>query len=484
MTTMHWHGMHQVGTSFFDGPPGYNQCLINSINASGKLLMNTNNVTKLSYLFKPHAAGTFWYHGHYKGQTSDGIFGPIIVEDSPSITQAYAKYGMTYTAETTLIIGDFYNQESRNYIPYFLSPASKGFEPIPDAIFVNNQLPNSLVVNINKKDKLRVRLINAGPMSMFKVYVDGMALNVIEIDGVQTVPFNVSYVPVNVAQRASFILDWSQLPLSMQNSPSVLIRVINYAGGTDMYRRKLQNTKPMPVRWTGRFMFNDLKAVNNGNPNYNIITPITPGNTPRDPNLLEASLLFPTPVPSPDLKMNYLIQFQSDSKGVDRAFINGETFPGPTTQELNRPVLYEYMSASGGPLTEPQSLPVGATIPGDGLNPFVLPYGRTVDIFINNTDIAQHPVHLHGHTFWIIRTSSYDSGRPILRDIVSIPSNGWAIIRMVANNPGVWLLHCHIDWHFMAGFAATIIEAPSKLKGTINNIPADHKAACPSFFNS
>ena len=32
------------------------------------------------------------------------------------------------------------------------------------------------------------------------------------------------------------------------------------------------------------------------------------------------------------------------------------------------------------------------------------------------------------------------------RDVVSIPANGWARIRFVADNPGAWLFHCHIEW--------------------------------------
>jgi laccase len=40
----------------------------------------------------------------------------------------------------------------------------------------------------------------------------------------------------------------------------------------------------------------------------------------------------------------------------------------------------------------------------------------------------------------------------VLRDVISVPAEGWAKIRFVADNPGVWLLHCHMDWHVRAGF--------------------------------
>ena len=192
--------------------------------------------------------------------------------------------------------------------------------------------------------------------------------------------------------------------------------------------------------------------------------------------------MLPFIVPAEDLKIYYLIEFFNDEAGVNRPHVNGLIAPHQTHNDISQPELYEYMSPAGGPLSEPVGLPVGSMIPGDAVNSFVLPFGRTVDILFNNTDGGEHPMHLHGHTFWVMKTSEYDSGHGVLRDIVSVPAMGWALIRFVADNPGVWLLHCHIDWHFKAGFSSTIIEAPSKLKGTIDNIPADHKAACAPFF--
>lgn len=40
-----------------------------------------------------------------------------------------------------------------------------------------------------------------------------------------------------------------------------------------------------------------------------------------------------------------------------------------------------------------------------------------------------------------------------MRDTFHLPhKNGsWAITRFVANNPGLWLLHCHYAWHMSEG---------------------------------
>lgn len=48
----------------------------------------------------------------------------------------------------------------------------------------------------------------------------------------------------------------------------------------------------------------------------------------------------------------------------------------------------------------------------------------------------------------------YESGtlarnfsRPVIKDSIGFPSNGYAIVRFIADNPGFWALHCHVDLH-------------------------------------
>jgi iron transport multicopper oxidase len=494
MTLVHWHGVTQRGTGFMDGPPGLVQCPLNTINTtSNQYLDPLNAVDTMHYKFHLPDSGTNWYHGHIADQPVDGIAGALIVEDTPAITAEYAKYGATYTAETLLVLTDFYNAPAKTYLPWYLSPASGGNEPMPDAIAVNGLLTDVMSVNVSKADKLRVRVICGSAFSMFNVSVDGMPLTVIELDGAQTQPFDVSHFVINTGQRVSFILDWTKLPASMTSSSSVLFRVSAIPDMYPTYNTSLPNfglfgtasNSPFNLYWTGKFFFTDLAVNNNGNPSYNVINPPrSSAGPPSDTNLLQALPLFALTVPPPDLNLHFIIEFFNDAQGVNRPHVNRAIYPGETHKELGSPVLYEYMSAKGGPLLENTTLPKGGWIPGDGANPFVLPYGRAIDVWFNNTDGGEHPMHLHGHNFWIIESSQYNVTQPILRDTISIAGNGWARVRFVADNPGVWFLHCHIDWHLDAGLAAYFIEAPSKLTGTIDTIPADHRAACAPFFAS
>ncbi|KAF9963277.1 hypothetical protein BGZ65_004767, partial [Modicella reniformis] len=111
-------------------------------------------------------------------------------------------------------------------------------------------------------------------------------------------------------------------------------------------------------------------------------------------------------------------------------------------------------------------------------------------IIINNDDPGNHPFHLHGHVFQIVGRSEgkynpasgpypgyFNNANPSRRDTVLIPSEQNVAIRFHANNPGVWLFHCHIEWHLQAGLATTIIEAP-EIMPSILKIDQTHIDHC------
>jgi iron transport multicopper oxidase len=121
------------------------------------------------------------------------------------------------------------------------------------------------------------------------------------------------------------------------------------------------------------------------------------------------------------------------------------------------------------------------------VQPFFVAYGDIVEIVINNLDAAIHPFHLHGHQFQVLDRphsgaglwSGGDGGAnrvPPRRDVVSVNANSFAVLRFVADNPGVFLFHCHIEWHVEMGLTATLIEAPERLHNY--PIPQGHKDIC------
>lgn len=48
--------------------------------------------------------------------------------------------------------------------------------------------------------------------------------------------------------------------------------------------------------------------------------------------------------------------------------------------------------------------------------------------------------------------------------MVLLPANGFVAIAFKADNPGSWLIHCHIAWHASSGLAMQILERQEDLK--------------------
>lgn len=78
--------------------------------------------------------------------------------------------------------------------------------------------------------------------------------------------------------------------------------------------------------------------------------------------------------------------------------------------------------------------------------------GETIVVETRNKTAFAHAMHLHGHHFRIIDRSgsSIDEGKP-WRDTFLVGPDQIATIAFVADNPGKWLLHCHMLEHAAAG---------------------------------
>jgi iron transport multicopper oxidase len=63
------------------------------------------------------------------------------------------------------------------------------------------------------------------------------------------------------------------------------------------------------------------------------------------------------------------------------------------------------------------------------------------------------------------------------RDTVLVHPDGNMVLRFRADNPGVWLFHCHLEWHLASGLVATMVEAPLDLQKTLK-VPEDHLQVC------
>lgn len=178
------------------------------------------------------------------------------------------------------------------------------------------------------------------------------------------------------------------------------------------------------------------------------------------------------------------------------AFINNVTYVEPLVPTL-------YTALTSGTAAN------NVEIYGSNTNAFVLQKNQVVDIVLNNFDTGKHPFHLHGHTFQVLSRSDDDAGAfnssnstmnqfpamPMRRDTLLVRPLSNFVVRFRADNPGVWLFHCHIgkslrftyplgswltppkEWHTASGLVATIIEAPTDLQATLQ-VPQNHFGAC------
>lgn len=83
--------------------------------------------------------------------------------------------------------------------------------------------------------------------------------------------------------------------------------------------------------------------------------------------------------------------------------------------------------------------------------PLIVRLGDRVRIRMINLGMDHHPMHVHGHTFWITGTeggripqSAWVPGNTVLVGVAQARD-----IEFVANNPGDWMLHCHLPHHMM-----------------------------------
>lgn len=67
---------------------------------------------------------------------------------------------------------------------------------------------------------------------------------------------------------------------------------------------------------------------------------------------------------------------------------------------------------------------------------------------------------------------------PMRRDTVEVHGGGSAVIRFKADNPGVWLFHCHVEWHLPLGMVATFVEDPLGLQEAVPEVPEAHVEIC------
>jgi FtsP/CotA-like multicopper oxidase with cupredoxin domain len=95
--------------------------------------------------------------------------------------------------------------------------------------------------------------------------------------------------------------------------------------------------------------------------------------------------------------------------------------------------------------------------PFDDTVPLTVRQGQNATLTFTNTTMMWHPMHLHGHTFQVIKPDGTPGPR---KDTVIVLPMHKLTVALVADNPGVWMMHCHNTYHQEAGMMTSLNYTP------------------------
>jgi FtsP/CotA-like multicopper oxidase with cupredoxin domain len=192
-TSVHWHGIPIINK--MDGVPGLTQQPI----AKG---------TTFQYDFKVPVSGTYWYHSHSGAQMDRGMYGPLIADPK--------RETLSYDREVILVLDDWRDgmgRASRDLRSMF--ECQVGFEHQTRQIgqppaepksyplhLINGRAPKSPTeIQFTKGEVIRLRLINAGSATVYRVALAGHKMRVVRADGQPVVPVDVDALNIGMAER-------------------------------------------------------------------------------------------------------------------------------------------------------------------------------------------------------------------------------------------------------------------------------------------
>lgn len=387
------------------------------------------------------------------------------------------------------MVQDWYHDASDGLLRQTLSPGSEA-SPIPNGALINgvnavdcslhpNRHCDSSGITLPAFDLApgkhhRLRIINIGGFAWFEVSVDKhLKLPVTEVDGVIVEPVTDSAVLIGPGQRYSVILRTDQ------GKPNSLFwfraRMINHCFAENVLPDKGVSTAQAVIRYNP---YNGSKSSAATVPTANFL-PKTEADSGKftvickDP---EPGTYKPYPAQrAPEYAHHswyFRLNLEIGAWRLERGFLNSSTL----RPQLDSPTLHRMVDglASGNASFEVEGVNDNAF---DVKNDLVVSSKgvEVVDIILQNFDEGNHPFHLHGAQMYILAAGhgyfpGYDKlglqpeGKGLLdvsdeaivlnptrRDVTTIESFGWTLIRFVADNPGVWLFHCHMIWHAEAG---------------------------------
>ncbi|KAF9597502.1 hypothetical protein IFM89_019029 [Coptis chinensis] len=483
------HGIRQMRTGWADGPEFVTQC---PIRPGGSY----------TYRFTIEGQeGTLWWHAHSSWLRAT-VYGALII---------YPKEGSSYPftmpkRETPLLLGEWWDA---NPIDVVREATRTGAAAnVSDSYTINGQpgdlykcsSKDTVIVPVDSGETNLLRVINSALNQELFFTVANHMLTVVATDASYVKPFTTSVIMLGPGQTTDVLISGNQPPARYYIAASAYQTAQNAAFDNTTTTAILEyKSAPCPAK-KGQ----SAKPVLPSLPAYNDTATVTaftsslrsPSQvllpTDVDENLFITVGLGLDPCPPGSRPRNC----QGPNGTRFTASMNNASFSLPSNfsllqaHQLGIPGVFTTDFPANPPLQFDYTGNVSRSLwaPVHGTKLYKLKYGSKVQIVLQDTSIVtteNHPIHLHGYDFYILAegfgnfnaktdTSKFNLVDPPLRNTVGVPVGGWSVIRFVADNPGVWLIHCHLDAHIALGLAtAFLVENGVGELQTIEQPPAD-----------
>ncbi|XP_052228206.1 uncharacterized protein LOC127842632 [Dreissena polymorpha] len=486
-TSIHWHGVLQHDSQFMDGVAMVTQCPI-PIRGS------------FEYRFKAENAGTHFWHAHSGLQRADGLFGALVVRQPDELEPHLGIYDFDLP-EHTLIVNDWLNELSINR---FAHHHVAGGDNKPRSMLINGKgrLQNFThednttiytpvhVFTVSRGRRYRFRSISNGILNCpIQISIDNHTMTMIASDGNAFEPLEVETFNIFAGERFDFVLS-AVMPVGnywirtrgladcgVKSAHQVAI--LRYQGAPDQ-------DPPLNVSWDlGNRSGKKLNLWNQrSGPDQIAVADLTSKNVHNTALLKEI----------PDKKVYLAMDFNS----IDNYHFHDESYyPLATVQKAFKLLSPQMNHISmvlphAPPLSQLKDIPDTSFCNADNtgstncseefcecVHRIQVDLGDTVELVVIDEGVpfnANHPMHLHGHAFHVVGMDRLGENTSlsqvkeldaqgklprnlrtaVLKDTVTVPDGGYAILRFHADNPGFWFFHCHIEFHVDIGMGILI----------------------------
>ncbi|KAH6874866.1 multicopper oxidase [Thelonectria olida] len=437
-TSIHWHGIRQNHTYENDGTSAVSQCPL----VPGETQ---------TYTWKAEQYGTSWYHSHFVLQAWQGVFGGLVINGPASAN---------YDEDLGVL---FLNDWSHQTVDELHHWAAVHGPPTSDTGLINGTniwVAEDNVTTTGERFKLkfesgksyRLRLVGAAIDSHFKFSIDNHTMTVISADLVPVEPFVTDTIQVGMGQRYDVVIKADQADLC----DNFWLRAVPQSDCSQNHHG--DNVK-------GIVYYGD--------------EPSTPETYPHDTettcedNTSDLIPVVPHQVDHADWTDVESASVSNQSLGLFKWYLNSTTM----VLDWKKPTIKQVLDGVADYEKDDAIFEIY------GVDQWVY--------FIIETDLPiPHPIHLHGHDFYVLAQGSgeytehtpLDLTNPPRRDTALLPGPGHLVMAWKTDNPGAWLLHCHIGWHMSEGFAVQFLEREDELEQISNKEMIDDQCATWSAF--